>query len=80
MPFNELSLSLDKFKALISLENENEDSSIDNFKSNFKLANEDILNNFKDLNKEISKFIKSKSLLFKNLFTGYSLSSLLLYS
>ncbi|KAE8552499.1 hypothetical protein EYB25_003877 [Talaromyces marneffei] len=81
-PFNELSLSrdiledVDIFDSLNSSGGGSEDSSVDDLEPDFKLANKDILNHFEDLDKEISKFMKSESPPFENLFGGYSLSSL----
>ncbi|KAE8553634.1 hypothetical protein EYB25_005016 [Talaromyces marneffei] len=81
-PFNELSLSrdilegVDIFDSLNSSGGGSEDSSVDDFEPDFKLANEDILNHFEDLDKEISKFMKSESPPFENLFGGYGFSSL----
>lgn len=65
-PFGELSLSLDDLEALNS-PGGSEDSSVDDSEPHFTLANENILNDFKDVDQEISKFIKSESPPFENL-------------
>jgi hypothetical protein len=64
------------FEALTSSEGGSEDSGMDDFEPDLKLANEDILNHFKDLDAQISKPIKSESPPFNNLFGGYGLSGL----